>query len=186
MKLTDEIRIEAPRQKVYEALNDPEILRQSIPGCDELERLSDTEFAGAVRTKVGPVSARFKGTVTLSDLNPPASYTISGEGKGAASFTRGQAAIQLEEDGGATNLKYDVDVAIGGKLAQLGSRIVEGTAKRLAGEFFENLQGLLGAPAARPQVPVAAAGTGKKTAWIWILAGAVLVAALLYGIFLRG
>ena len=183
MKLTDEIRIEASRERVYEALNDPSILRQSIPGCEELERLSDTEFAGTVRTKVGPVSARFKGKVTLSNLNPPASYTIAGEGKGAASFTKGQATIVLEEDGDATNLKYDVDISIGGKLAQLGSRIVEGTAKRLAGEFFDNLQTLLGAPAAAAESRTAEPVAEQSKTWIWILAGAVLIGALLFGYF---
>ena len=189
MKLSDDIRIEASREKVYQALNDPDILRQAIPGCEELERISDTEFAGTVRTKVGPVSARFKGSVVLSDLNPPESYTITGEGKGAASFTKGHANITLSEEGGTTILKYDVDVAIGGKLAQLGSRLIEGTAKRLAGEFFNNLQGLLGVPAgqAASGLPERREPTASRTInWVWIIAGAALLAAVIFGLFARG
>lgn len=140
MKLTEEIRIEAPREQVYAALNDPEILRRSIPGCEELEKVSDTEFHATVRAKVGPVRARFRGEVTLSDLDPPNGYTLSGQGKGgAAGFARGEAAVKLKEDGKkATILEYDVTATVGGKLAQLGGRLIDNTARSLAGEFFEN------------------------------------------------
>lgn len=139
MKLTEEIRINAPRETVFAALNDPDILKQSIPGCEELEKVSDTEFNAKVRTKIGPVRARFAGEVTLSDLNPPESYTLSGQGKGgAAGFARGEARVHLEEDGDATLLKYDVNATVGGKLAQIGGRLIDSSARSLAGEFFGN------------------------------------------------
>ena len=141
MKLTEEIRISAPRETVYAALNDPDVLRQSIPGCEELEKVSDTELSAVVRAKVGPVRARFRGDVTLSDLNPPESYTLKGQGKGgAAGFARGEASVHLTQDGDATLLHYDVNATVGGKLAQLGSRLVDNSAKSLAAEFFENFR----------------------------------------------
>lgn len=140
MKLSQEIRLQAPREEVYAALNDPDILKQSIPGCEDLEQLSDTEFAAVVRTKIGPVRARFNGQVTLSDLNPPESYTLSGQGKGgAAGFAKGSAKVHLTEDGdGGTILQYDVDATVGGKLAQLGGRLIDSSARSLAREFFSN------------------------------------------------
>ncbi len=141
MELTDEIRINAPRETVYAALNDPDILTAAIPGCEELEKVSDTEFNATVTAKVGPVKARFKGTVQLSDLNPPKSYTITGEGKGgAAGFAKGGAEVKLTEDGGGTLLTYSVQADVGGKLAQLGGRLILGTTKKLAAQFFEQFQ----------------------------------------------
>jgi len=144
MKMNDEIAIAAPRVQVYAALNDPDILIQAIPGCTELDRISDTELTATVVAKIGPVKAKFKGGVTLSDLNPPESYTISGEGKGgAAGFASGGAKITLREEGDGTILAYEVDAQVGGKLAQIGSRLVDGAAKKLAGEFFEKFNELL-------------------------------------------
>lgn len=141
MKLSDEKRLEAPREEVWRGLNDPEILKQSIPGCESLTQISDTEFEAEVRAKVGPVKAKFKGSVKLTDLNPPESYRISGEGKGgAAGFAKGGAVVTLTEDGDGTILKYDVDADVGGKLAQIGGRLLEGTSKKLAGEFFDNFE----------------------------------------------
>ncbi len=141
MKLSDEKRIEASREVVWQGLNDVDVLKQSIPGCDSLERVGDNQFEAEVRAKVGPVKAKFKGNVTLSDLNPPESYRISGEGKGgAAGFAKGGATVTLVEDGDATILKYDVDADVGGKLAQIGGRLLEGTSKKLAGEFFDNFE----------------------------------------------
>ncbi|WP_269582095.1 SRPBCC family protein [Roseibium sp. Sym1] len=138
MQMTDSQRIEAPREKVWEALNDPEILKSAIPGCEELVKHCDTELEAKVKLKVGPVKATFGGKVTLNDLDPPNGYTIEGEGAGGvAGFARGGARVRLEEDGpDATILHYDVDAKVGGKLAQLGSRLIDSTAKRLAGEFF--------------------------------------------------
>ncbi|MBG6147241.1 carbon monoxide dehydrogenase subunit G [Labrenzia sp. EL_142] len=138
MQMNDSQRIEAPRQKVWEALNDPDVLKASIPGCEELVKHSDTEMEAKVKLKVGPVKATFGGKVTLNDLDPPNGYTIEGEGSGGvAGFARGGAKIRLEEDGpDATILNYEVDAKVGGKLAQLGARLIDSTSKRLAGEFF--------------------------------------------------
>ena len=159
MKLNDEIRIAAPRERVYAALNDAEILRKSIPGCEEIERLSETELVATVVTRIGPIKAKFKGHVTLSDLNPPSSYSISGEGKGgAAGFAKGGAKISLEEDGDGTVMRYEVQIDVGGKLAQLGGRLIEGTAKKLSADFFTRFkQEVAGPEAEEAEAPVVAA-----------------------------
>jgi hypothetical protein len=138
MQMTDSQRIEAPRETVWAALNDPEVLKASIPGCEELTKNSDTELEAKVKLKVGPVKATFGGKVELLDLDPPNGYRIEGEGAGGvAGFARGGAVVRLEEDGPeATILHYEVDAKVGGKLAQLGARLIDSTAKRLAGEFF--------------------------------------------------
>lgn len=138
MKMADSQRIQAPRDTVWAALNDPEVLRQSIPGCQELVKSSDTDMEAKVQLKIGPVKATFNGKVRLEDLNPPESYRIAGEGSGGvAGFAKGGATVRLEADGeDATILHYDVDAQIGGKIAQLGARLIDSTAKRLAGEFF--------------------------------------------------
>lgn len=137
MEMSGEFRIPAPRQRVWEGLNDPEILKRSIPGCQTIEKVSDTEFAAKVVAKVGPVTANFGGKVTLSDLDPPKGYTISGEGSGGvAGFARGSAKVDLDEDGAATVLKYAVQAHVGGKLAQIGSRLIDGTSRKMAEEFF--------------------------------------------------
>jgi len=139
MEMSGEYKINASRQQVWDALNDPEILKQSIPGCEEIEQSSPTQMAAKVTAKVGPVKAKFAGDVELSDLDPPNSYRISGEGKGgAAGFAKGGANVVLEEDGDGTILKYEVDAQVGGKLAQLGARLIDGTAKKMASQFFEN------------------------------------------------
>ncbi|MEX3010226.1 CoxG family protein [Hoeflea sp. TYP-13] len=139
MEMNDSQRINAPRQTVYDALNDPEILKQCIPGCEELEKVSDTEMNAKVVLRIGPVKAKFAGTVELSDLVPPESYTINGEGKGGvAGFAKGGATVRLIEDGNDTILEYAVKADIGGKLAQLGSRLINSTSKKLAGQFFKN------------------------------------------------
>jgi carbon monoxide dehydrogenase subunit G len=152
MELTGEQRIPAPRQKVWEALNDPEILGQAIPGCQSIEKHGDDKFSAKVKAKVGPVSATFGGEVTLSELNPPESYTISGEGKGgAAGFAKGGAKVVLTEDGpDATILSYTVTANVGGKLAQIGSRLIDSTAKKLSGEFFEKFSEVVTGPAPAP------------------------------------
>lgn len=138
MEMQGERRIPAPRQVVWERLNDPETLKQCIPGCESVEKVSDTEFTAKVRAKVGPVSARFSGKVMLSDLDPPAGYTISGEGTGGvAGFAKGSARVALEEEGGETVMRYGVQAQVGGKLAQIGSRLVDGTARKLADQFFD-------------------------------------------------
>ena len=137
MEMNGEERIEAPRDKVWAALNDPEVLKQCIPGCQSLEKTSDTGFAATVKVKVGPVSANFKGDVALENINAPESYTISGEGKGGiAGFAKGSADVTLKEDGSDTLLSYAVKAQVGGKLAQMGSRLIDSTSKKLAGQFF--------------------------------------------------
>ena len=137
MQMSGQHRIEAPRNRVWEALNDPEVLKQAIPGCEEIEKVSDTQFTAKVKAKVGPVSAKFSGAVTLTDLDPPNGYTISGEGKGGtAGFAKGGAKVRLEDDGSGTLLHYDVEANVGGKLAQIGSRLIDSTAKKMANDFF--------------------------------------------------
>jgi carbon monoxide dehydrogenase subunit G len=139
MIIEGEEKIEAPVQKVWEALNDPEILRECIPGCESLDKKSDTEMAAVVSLKIGPIKARFNGEVQLVNLNPPYSYTIQGEGKGGiAGFAKGGADVSLKEDGDATILTYAAKADVGGKMAQLGSRLITSTSKKLAGEFFSN------------------------------------------------
>ncbi|MSP48111.1 MAG: carbon monoxide dehydrogenase [Alphaproteobacteria bacterium] len=148
MEMTGEQRLPAPRDVVWAALNDPEVLRQSIPGCEEIEKLSDTEMTAKVSAKVGPVSAKFTGTVTLADLDPPNGYTISGEGKGGvAGFAKGGAKVTLEPDGDGTILRYEVTASVGGKLAQIGSRLIDATAKKMAGEFFTRFNAIVSARA---------------------------------------
>ncbi|MFK8035042.1 MAG: carbon monoxide dehydrogenase subunit G [Hyphomicrobiales bacterium] len=148
MDMSGEYRIPAPREKVWAALNDPEILKECIPGCESLEMTSDTEMSAVVTTKVGPVKAKFKGSVTLSDINPPENYKISGEGKGGvAGFAKGGAEVKLTEDGSETILNYTAKAQVGGKLAQLGGRLIESTAKRMAGEFFGSFSEKLGGSA---------------------------------------
>jgi len=139
MDMTGEYRIPAPREKVWAALNDPETLKRSLPGCESLEKVSDTQFAATVVAKVGPVKAKFNGNVQLMNLNPPESYTISGEGKGgAAGFAKGGADVRLAEAGAdETVLTYSAKADVGGKLAQVGQRLIDSTAKKLADQFFE-------------------------------------------------
>jgi carbon monoxide dehydrogenase subunit G len=139
MTMNGEVQLASPREVVWAKLNDPEVLKASIPGCEEMERTEDNGFRATVKVKVGPVSARFKGKVTLSDLDPPNGYKINGEGEGGvAGFAKGGAAVKLAEKDGGTLLIYDVEAQIGGKLAQLGQRLINGTAKKLADEFFTN------------------------------------------------
>ena len=140
MDMSGEERIAAPREAVWAALNDPETLKACIPGCQSLIMKSPTELEAVVKIKIGPVSATFTGEVTLSNLNPPKGYTISGEGKGGiAGFAKGGADVRLREDGAETILSYDVKAQIGGKLAQLGSRLIDSTSKKLAAQFFNDL-----------------------------------------------
>jgi carbon monoxide dehydrogenase subunit G len=160
MEIKGEYRIAAPREKVFAALNDPAVLQACIPGCESLEKTSDTEMKAKVRMRIGPVSASFSGKVTLSDLDPPNGYRISGEGQGgAAGFAKGGAVVALKEDAGDTILNYNVDAQVGGKIAQVGARLIDGTAKKLADEFFSKFAAMVGGPppaAAAETAPVAA------------------------------
>ncbi|MBI2802176.1 MAG: carbon monoxide dehydrogenase subunit G [Gammaproteobacteria bacterium] len=179
MELNDQIRINAPRAQVFKALNDPEILRQAIPGCEELNALSPTEFAATVAAKIGPLSAKFKGSVALADIVTPVSYTLSGEGKGGpAGFAKVRASVALAEDGAATLLSYTVQADIGGKLGQLGGALVDRTAQKLAGEFFEKFNRLV-APASEPAAVAPSAAPAPTTRLpIWWIAAAAMAAIL--------
>jgi uncharacterized protein len=139
MTMTGEYQLPASQQTVWEKLNDPAVLKACIPGCEQLDKTSDTEFQAVATTKIGPVKAKFKGKVTLSDLDPPNGYKISGQGDGGvAGFARGAATVTLSPKDGGTLLVYAVEAQIGGKLAQLGQRLINGAAKKIADDFFQN------------------------------------------------
>lgn len=159
MDMTGEQKIIAPRQTVWLALNDAEVLKACIPGCTALEKTSDTEMKAAATLSVGPVKANFTGNVTLSEIDAPTSYVISGQGSGGvAGFAKGSAKVVLADDGpDATLLTYTVKADVGGKIAQLGGRLIDQTAKKLAGEFFKNFGDVVG-----PHAPDADAATVEK------------------------
>ena len=146
--MSGEVQINASRETVYQALNDTEILKACVPGCEQLDKLSDTEFQAVSVMKIGPVKARWKGKVTLSDFDPPNGYKISGEGEGGvAGFAKGGASVHLSDKDGGTLLKYDVEAQIGGKLAQLGQRLIAGAAKKMADDFFVKFAAAVSKPA---------------------------------------
>jgi carbon monoxide dehydrogenase subunit G len=191
MEIKGEYKIAAPRDKVFSALNDPAVLQACIPGCESLEKTSDTEMKAKVRLRIGPVSATFTGKVTLSDIDPPNGYKISGEGQGGvAGFAKGGAVVTLRDDGGATVLDYNVDAQVGGKIAQVGARLIDGTARKLADEFFGKFAAMVGGPpaaavagtpsaaetpsAAPAPAPSAAAQRGYKH-WLVIAIGAAVL-----------
>lgn len=170
MKMNGEQLIAAPRARVWDALNDPEVLKQCIPGCESLEKESDDRLKATVAIKVGPISAKFAGAVTLPELNPPSSYVISGEGQGGtAGFARGSAKVTLADDDNATRLAYDVDAEVGGRLAQVGGPIVDATAKQLAGTFFKRFGAIVAASeetATAAAAPAAVAPSAETAAAI--------------------
>jgi len=189
MKITDTVHLPLPRERVFAALNDADVLRRAIPGCESLERVSETQFEATVAAKIGPVRAKFTGNVQLSDLDPPESYTISGEGKGgAAGFAKGGARVTLTEEDGGTRLDYAVDAQVGGKLAQVGARLIEGSTRKLAGEFFSAFETVAGevapgtvsvtAPAETPAAPAKPAKLDVDVPVVLATAVAVLVAFL--------
>lgn len=191
MEMSSEQRIPAPRESVWAALNNTEILKSAMPGCESFEAVGDNEFTAQVTTKVGPVKARFKFNVTLTDVDPPNGYTINGEGQGgAAGFAKGSASVNLTEDGAETLLSYNVTANVGGKLAQLGARLIDGTAKKLADEFFSNFISLVSEDAADAEPePAASESTADETMeaagqpiWIYLVA-AVVIAAMVFGAF---
>ena len=149
MTMNGEYQLPVPREVVWEKLNDAATLKACIPGCEELDKVSDTEFQAIAVTKIGPVKAKFKGKVTLSDIDPPNGYKISGQGDGGvAGFASGGATVKLEPKDGGTLLTYAVEAQIGGKLAQLGQRLVNGVAKKLADEFFQSFAAAVNPPSA--------------------------------------
>jgi hypothetical protein len=164
MEIKGEYRIAAPRDRVFAALNDPAVLQACIPGCESLEKTSDTEMKARVRLRIGPVSASFAGKVTLSDIDPPNGYRISGEGQGgAAGFAKGGAVVKLADDAGTTVLTYDVDAQVGGKIAQVGARLIDGTAKKLADEFFSKFATLVGGGSPTAGGPAAGGPTAEAS-----------------------
>jgi hypothetical protein len=157
MDMSGERRIHAPRQKIWDALNDPEVLKTCIPGCDSMEKISETELKASAAIKIGPISARFGGKVTLSDIDPPNGYTISGEGQGGvAGFAKGGATVRLRADGDATILSYDVNAQVGGKIAQLGARLIDASAKQMADTFFDRFSARLAPPPTEEPIPAVA------------------------------
>ncbi len=195
MDLTGEYRIPAPREAVWKALNDPEILKQSIPGCEEIQKLSDTEMTAKVTARVGPVKASFSGKVTLSDLDPPNGYKISGEGQGGvAGFARGGAEVHLKPDetGAGTVLTYTATAAVGGKLAQIGSRLIEGTSRQMADQFFGKFAEIVTAAAAPAgaappaPAPATAAAPAKRglspVVWVSALIAIIVILLLIFGL----
>jgi uncharacterized protein len=168
MTMTGEATLPADRPKVWALLNDPEVLKACIPGCESLERAGDNGFAAVVKTKIGPVSATFRGKVVLSDIVPLVGYTISGEGEGGvAGFAKGGAKVSLADAAGGTLLRYDVDAHVGGKIAQLGARLVDGVAKNMADKFFANFAAAAsggGAPSVESPAPAPAAPSPAQPA----------------------
>jgi carbon monoxide dehydrogenase subunit G len=171
MKMTGEQRIAAPRERVWAALNDPEVLRQCIPGCQSLEKEAEDRLRATVEIKIGPIGAKFNGAVTLSDLNPPESYTITGQGQGGTvGSAKGGAKVRLAAAGNETVLTYEVDAEVGGRLAQLGGPIIDATAKQLAGKFFRQFGEVVSgtakaaAPAAAVPTSAAVASSGAASA----------------------
>lgn len=194
MRLTGEQLIAATRAEVWRALNDPDVLRQCIPGCTSLERESEDQFRATVEIKVGPIGARMNGTVTLSELDPPNSYRITGQGQGGtAGFARGSADVSLSDDNGGTLLTYSVDAQVGGRLAQLGGRVIDATAKQLAGRFFTHFSHLVEAPTtaetaanAVPPAKPAIVRQSSKASGIPAAIGLVALAAASLLAFLAG
>ncbi len=180
MQMLGEQRVAAPRQKVWEALNDPDILRASIPGCQSLTKESDDRLSAIVEVKVGPIGARFKGAVSLTDINAPDSYTLNLEGNGGiAGSVKGIVRVRLSDDNGTTLVSYEADSQVGGRMAQLGGPIIDATAKQLAGKFFstfgEIVSGVKAAKPAAAAAPTAAAvaapaaaprAGGSPVAWV--------------------
>ena len=147
MTMSGEVQLPASRETVWAKLNDAEVLKSCVPGCEQLDKTSDTEFQAVAAIKVGPVKARWKGKVRLSDLDPPNGYKISGEGDGGvAGFAKGGASVKLTDKDGGTLLTYNVEAQIGGKLAQLGQRLINGAAKKVADEFFANFAKAVSGP----------------------------------------
>lgn len=164
MQMRGEQRIAAGRERVWAALNDPEVLRQCIPGCQSLEKEGEDRFAAVAEVKIGPIGARFKGAVDLTELDPPNGYVLVGSGNGGiAGNAKGSARVRLREDAGNTLLSYDVDAQVGGRMAQLGGPIIDATAKQLAGKFFAKFGEIVGdRPASN--VPPAATSAAPATA----------------------
>ncbi|MCC6197018.1 MAG: carbon monoxide dehydrogenase subunit G [Burkholderiales bacterium] len=191
MEMSNDRTIPAPPDKVWAALNDPAILKDSLPGCESLERVDDTTYKATMAAKVGPVSARFNGTMRITDSTPPSGYTLRFEGQGGvAGFANGEAQVKLAPaDGNATLLHYDVKAQVGGKIAQIGSRLIDAAAAKLADDFFARFSERLAPPAAVEETgEVVTVGAGRAPAsapWIrWV--SLAIIAAIVAYLALRG
>lgn len=183
MDMSGEVRILAPRDEVWAALNDAEVLKACISGAETVEKVSDTEFSAIVVAKVGPVKAKFKGKVTLSEIDPPNGYTITGEGKGGpAGFGKGGATVKLSEDGNATLLSYTAHASVGGKLAQLGSRLVDNVANKMADDFFAAFSEYVGDQdqEAVEDISIPEKKSEKSPSWAWAAGLVLFVVALVW------
>ena len=188
MELQGSRPLAVTQQQAWDALNDPEVLKACIPGCDKVEATGENQYAVGVAVKIGPVSAKFNGRITLSDIVPPASYTITFDGQGgAAGFGKGVSKVSLTPDGSGCVLAYDVQAQVGGKIAQVGQRLIDGVARSMAEDFFKRFdeqmqarypQAAASAAVETPAAPVASAGS-KIPAWVWI-GGIVVVVAILW------
>lgn len=179
MELKSSRTVPATVEATWAALNDPETLKACIPGCESIERVSDTEFGVAMTARVGPVSAKFKGRIVLADLVPPVSYRMNFEGQGgAAGFARGEARVALAPDGAGTRLEYIASAQVGGKLAQIGSRLVDGAAAKVADDFFARLVERLGGAAGEAVVTTDKAAAARRNMWLRLALAALIIIAL--------
>jgi uncharacterized protein len=180
MEMTGQQIVAAPQPRVWAALNDPDVLKACIPGCHSIERVSDTEYRVAMTAAVGPVKAKFNGKLLLADINPPASYTLSFEGSGgAAGFGKGSAQVALAPDSGGTKLTYKANAQVGGKLAQVGSRLIDGVAKKMADQFFQRFNAQLAEEAPPAAIQPAAAPRAPWLGAMWAFIAAFVVALAL-------
>ena len=182
MEMTGEQLIPLPQQRVWEALNDPQVLKACIPGCESIERVSDTEYKVAMTASVGPVKARFSGKLLLADLNPPHSYSLAFEGSGGtAGFGKGSAKVSLTPEGSTTRLAYTASASVGGKLAQVGSRLIDGVARKMADDFFARFNATV-APAVQAEAPASPSAPSKRgiPMWAWAIGVIVLVVLALF------
>jgi carbon monoxide dehydrogenase subunit G len=179
MEMTGEQLIALPQKRVWEALNDPEILKACIPGCETMEKVSDTEYRVVLSAAVGPVKAKFSGKLLLSDLDPPNAYSLAFEGSGgAAGFGRGSSKVALSPAEGGTRLAYTAQATVGGKLAQVGSRLIDGVARKMADDFFARFnQAVVPVP---QTVEAAATRKARIPVWAWIVGIIVLVLLALF------
>ena len=190
MEMSGEQRIPLAQQRVWEALNDPEILKACIPGCESIDRVSDNEYKVAMTAAIGPVKAKFSGKLLLSDMNPPNSYSLAFEGSGgAAGFGKGSAQVSLAPEGGGTLLTYKATASVGGKLAQIGSRLIDGVAKKMSDDFFARFNKTV-APAEASPDATSTAQSGSASApvparfavpaWAWVGGGIIVLLIVLY------
>ncbi len=191
MEMSGEQQIPLSQQRVWEALNDPEILKACIPGCESIDRVSDNEYKVAMTAAIGPVKAKFNGKLLLADLNPPHSYSLAFEGSGgAAGFGKGSAHVTLAPDGSGTVLAYKATASVGGKLAQIGSRLIDGVARKMADDFFARFNKTVApaeasAPTAAVQSNSPADRTAKRGLPVWAWAAGVIVVLLIALYFVR-